>query len=136
VAESKTVSATAAGVAVTATATVVVVAGEASQLSFSAQPQNAQVLATLSPPVAVAARDAFGNLVTGFTGTVTIAIGHDGSLLQNAALGGTTAVAAVLGVASFDDLTIDQVGSDYTLVAAASGLAGATSAAFAITLLP
>jgi len=42
---------------------------------------------------------------------------------------------AVSGVAIFDDLSIDQLGSGYTLVASGPGI-NATSAPFNITLLP
>jgi hypothetical protein len=135
VAESKTVSATINAVAVTQTATVVVNAGAASQLTFTTQPQSALALAVLSPPVVVTVRDALGNVVTTFAGAVTIAIGNDASLLQNATLGGTTTVAAVSGVASFGDLTLDQVGNGYTLVATATGIGGMTSSSFDIALL-
>ena len=40
---------------------------------------------------------------------------------------------AVAGVASFTDLTIDQVGTGYTLVATSGSLSSATSAAFGIS---
>ena len=136
VAESKTVSATTNAVGITQTATVVVSAGAASQLTFTTQPQSALALAVLSPAVVVAVRDALGNVVTTFTGAVTIAIGNDASLAQNATLGGTTAVAAVSGVASFGDLTLDQVGNGYTLVATATSISGVTSNPFNITVLP
>src|SRR5437016_13464224 len=44
-----------------------------------------------------------------------------------------TPVAAVGGVATFSDLTINKPGSGYTLTAAASGFAPVTSSAFDIT---
>jgi hypothetical protein len=45
-------------------------------------------------------------------------------------------VTAVNGVATFSNLSIDQAGDGYTLVAAATGLTGATSAPFNITPRP
>ena len=51
-------------------------------------------------------------------------------------LSGTTIVTAVNGVATFSDLSIDKAGNGYTLVAAASGLTGATSTTFNITPRP
>jgi len=42
-------------------------------------------------------------------------------------------VAAVAGVATFSDLSIDLAGSDYTLTAAATGRTGATSGTFNIS---
>jgi len=113
-----------------------VVSGAASQLVFTVQPSNTQVGAIITPPVQVTATDAFGNIATDFAGDVTIAIGTDGSLFQNANLHGTLVVAAVNGVATFSDLSIDQVGGGYKLVVSATGPGGATSRAFNITLLP
>jgi hypothetical protein len=108
-------------------------------LVFTVQPSNAlpYPLATIQPPVQVTAVDAHGNPAPSFNGLVTIAIGHDASLLGNAHLYGTTAVPAVSGVATFSNLSIDQPGIGYTLVATASGLTGAESASFTIlTPLP
>jgi len=46
----------------------------------------------------------------------------------------TLTVAAVQGIATFNNLRIDRPGSGYTLAASAGGLSGATSASFAVTL--
>ncbi len=108
----------------------------ASQLAFTVQPSNTQVSAIITPPVQVTATDAFGNIASDFAGNVTIAIGTDGSLFQNANLHGTLIVAAANGVATFSDLSIDQVGGGYTLVVSATGAGSAPSHAFNITLLP
>jgi len=108
----------------------------ASQLVFTVQPSNTQVGAIITPPVQVTATDAFGNIASDFAGNVTIAIGTDGSLFRNANLHGTLIVAAANGVATFTDLSIDQVGAGYTLVVSATGPGGASSNAFNITLLP
>src|SRR5207253_1363630 len=48
-------------------------------------------------------------------------------------LAGTTAVAAVAGVATFSNLSINKAGSGYTFSAAASGLTGTTSTGFTIS---
>jgi hypothetical protein len=134
VAESKTVTATVNDtVLVTGSAIVGVVAGTPTQLAFMTQPQNALPLAALSPPVVVTVRDALGNLVTSFTAAVTIAIGTNPG---GSTLGGTTTVTAVSGGASFGDLSLDQLGNGYTLVATTTGVNGVTSAPFNITLLP
>jgi hypothetical protein len=103
-------------------------------LKFSVQPSNAYPMFQIYPAVQVAAVDANGNVVTGFTGQVTIAIGHDASVLGGATLSGTKTVTATNGVATFSDLSIDQPGVGYTLVASASGgrLAGVESAKFTI----
>ena len=64
---------------------------------------------------------------------MTIAIGANPG---GATLGGTLTVNASNGVATFPDLTLDQVGTGYTLTAASTGLIGATSTAFNIGVGP
>jgi len=71
--------------------------------------------------------------VTGFTGTITVALGANPG---GGTLAGTKSVAAVSGVATFSTLSINNAGTGYTLVASAAGLTGATSAAFNITAPP
>src|SRR5437867_2727964 len=107
-----------------------IAAGAATQLAFTVQPSNAVAGRTISPAVQVSARDAQGNLVTGFVGSVTMALGSKPS---GGTLAGTTTVAAVSGVASFASLSIAKVGTGYTLTAAAAGLPAATSATFNVT---
>jgi CSLREA domain-containing protein len=81
------------------------------------------------PAVQVAIQDALGNLVADATDAVTVAIGTNPG---GGTLSGTATVNAVAGVGSFTDLTIDQVGTGYTLVANSGSLTSATSAAFDI----
>jgi len=86
----------------------------------------------------VTARDAFGNIGTGFAGNVQIAIGNNASLppFPPAILGGTLTVAASSGVATFANLTIDQLGLGYTLVVSSVGVpTGATSNPFAVVTI-
>jgi hypothetical protein len=87
----------------------------------------------ISPAVQVEVRDAFGNLVTNAPTGVTIAIGNNPG---GATLDGTTSVSTSGGVATFGNLTLDRIGSDYTLVADASGLPPTTSNAFQVTAGP
>jgi hypothetical protein len=101
----------------------------APHLVFSAQPKTSLPLTTM-PAVQVTVTDALGNAVPSFTGTVTIAIGHNGGLVAPGTLSGTKTVTVVNGVASFADLSIDQLGNGYTLVVSAGGVVGAESAAF------
>jgi PKD repeat protein len=123
-----------AGGSSTSTQTVSVVA-PATHLAFQVQPSSIVLPGqTISPPVQVAALDAQGNVVTIFTGSVTMTLGNDASLLGNAHLMGTTTVSVVNGVATFSDLSVDQLGHGYTLGAAALGLTGATSNAFNVGL--
>src|SRR5438093_105601 len=105
-------------------------AAAATQLAFTVQPTTGAAGAALTPAVQVTARDAQGNVATDFTGTVTVALGiNPGS----ATLSGTISLAAVSGVATFSSLSIDKVGTGYTLTAVATGLSGATSVGFNIT---
>src|SRR2546425_4450636 len=83
----------------------------------------------ISPAVKVRALDAFGNVATGFTGAVTVALGSNAG---GSTLSGTTAVAAAGGVATFFDLSVNKTGTGYTLTASASGVTSVTSTPFDI----
>src|SRR3989475_8894378 len=100
-----------------------------SQLVFSVQPTSTTAGATITPAVQVTVQDAQGNTATGFSGNVTAAIGTNPG---GGALAGTTTVAAASGVATFSTLSIDKVGSGYTLTVAASGPATVPDAPFNI----
>jgi hypothetical protein len=101
-------------------------------LIFVTQPSDAAAGATIAPPVRVAAVDDQDRVVTTFSGTISLALGHDGSLL-GAQLNGTKDVPAVSGIAAFSDLSIDQPGiSDYTLMARSSPLGSSESAPFSV----
>ena len=103
--------------------------GAATQLLFTVQPSNAAAGATIAPPIRVTALDALGNVATGFTGTITLAIGTNPS---GGTLSGPTAIAAVNGVASFTPLSINNAGVGYRLTATAPGVIAVTSALFNI----
>jgi hypothetical protein len=104
----------------------------ASHLIFVTPPSDAAAGATIAPPVRVAAVDDQDRVVTTFSGTISMALGHDGSLL-GAQLSGTKDVPAVSGIATFSDLSIDQPGiSDYTLMARSSPLGSSESAPFSV----
>jgi len=107
----------------------------ATHLVFVVQPSNTLLPgSTIAPAVQVVALDDQGNTVTGFTGPMTIAIDHDGSLLKNAQLSGTKTATPANGVATFSNLSIDQVGMGYTLQATATNLNGVTSNPFNVTV--
>ncbi len=120
-----------------ATSTVfTIVPGTATQLVFTVPPSNTPARATIQPPVQVTAYDAFGNQATNFTGSVLVAIGHNGGVLVPGTLSGNGAVPAVNGVATFSNLSIDIVGNGYTLTAAfAGGAVVVESPPFNITVL-
>src|SRR5205823_4836872 len=125
-----TLSAAATGLAEATSDPFEINPGSAAQLAFTIQPATTAAGAHVAPPVEVTALDSVGNIVPGFKGNVTVAIGTNPS---GGALSGTKTVAAVAGVATFSTLGVDKVGTDYTLSATADGLFGATSAAFGIT---
>src|SRR6185295_10253137 len=102
----------------------------AAKLAVTVQPANTVAGASIAPSVQVTVQDAFSNTVTSSTANVTVAIGTNPG---GGALSGTTTMAAVGGVATFSNLSIDKVGAGYTLTGASSPLTGATSGAFTIT---
>jgi len=130
---SKIISAMVSGVAITQTDTVTVTPGVAAALVFTGQPTNTAASATInagSGGVVVTAHDAVGNTATDFSGNVTVAIATNPG---GGTLSGTLTLAAVAGIATFSDLSIDQSGTGYTLQATSGGLTSAPSATFDIT---
>jgi hypothetical protein len=104
--------------------------GTAARLVFGVEPTSATAGATIAPAVTVKVEDSLGNVVTGDTSSVTVALGTNPG---GGTLSGTTTVSAVSGVATFSTLSINKTGIGYTLTAADSALTGATSSAFNIT---
>jgi hypothetical protein len=123
-----TLNATATGVAGAASAVFAISAGTATQLAVTQQPVTATAGATLTPSVVVTARDAGGNVATGFTDAVTIAIATG-----TGSVTGTLTVNAVAGVATFADLALTATNAALTLEATATGLASVTTAAIAVS---
>src|SRR2546429_2685566 len=107
-----------------------VTAGTATELVFGTEPGTTVANHQISPAVKVRALDAFGNIAAGFAGAVSVALGSNAG---GSTLSGTTAVAAVSGVATFFDLSVDKAGTGYTLTASASGVPSVTSTAFDVT---
>ena len=114
--------------ALSSTATVSVVANSPSQLVFIQQPANGTVRTPLAE-VRVALRDAYGNDVNVSLPQVTLGL-TGGS--ASAVLSGTLTKNPSAGVASFDNLSINQEGTGLQLTASAQGLTGATSAPFTV----
>ena len=104
-------------------------AAPASKLGFTIQPSTTLAGTVIAPAVTVAVQDPFGNQVMTATNSISVAIGTNAG---NGVLSGTTTVVAVNGIATFPDLSINNVGTGYTLTATAAGLGGGTSAAFGI----
>ena len=125
-------SAASAGVPTGATSQAFsILAGAVSKLAFTVQPSATTAGATITPPVKVAGQDSLGNLVSTFTGDVTVAI-TAGTGGAGATLSGTTTATAVSGVATFSTLAITKSGAGYTLTATATALSDGVSAPFTI----
>ncbi len=75
--------------------------------------------------------DAGGNILTAATDSITLAINNDPG---SGTLSGTMTVSAVSGEASFGNISIDKVGTGYTLDASGGGVPLVTSNGFNITV--
>jgi len=111
--------------------TVNVSPAAATQLVFGQQPTNAAAGATISPAVTVRVLDPFGNLeTTDNTDSVSMAIGANPG---GGTLSGPNPVTASGGIATFSNLSINNSGNGYTLVASSGSLSSANSNAFNVT---
>jgi hypothetical protein len=124
-----TLTFTASGVTAVVSAPFTINPGAASVLVFTVQPTTGPAGVAISPPVQVTARDAFGNVATGFTGNVTMVISANPS---GGTLTGTPTVTAVAGVATFGNLIISAPGVGYRLDATSAPLPSVTSNAFSM----
>src|SRR5262249_52118704 len=88
----------------------------APHLVFGQEPTDTVVGSTINPPVSVRVEDAAGNSISSISPDVSVSIQDNPG---GGALNGTNTAAAAAGVATFDDLSIDQAGTGYTLVASA-----------------
>lgn len=116
------------GVVSATSAEFTITAASASQLAFVEQPTETVAGVSIDPAVTVQILDEFGNLVTGATNTVEIALNN----ANGAVLSGTSSQAAVNGVATFGDLSVNLIGT-YSLTASAADLVDDTSDDFIIT---
>ena len=91
---------------------------EATALSFRVQPSNVATGQPITPAVVVGFIDGQSDQVTNTDALITVAlIPTTGSVGAN--LSGTLTVQSVDGVATFSDLSIDQAGAGFQLVATA-----------------
>jgi hypothetical protein len=105
------------------TSAITVTPASATQLVITQQPPSTVKVST---PFSMQAsiEDAYGNVVTTASGTVSVAFANNPT---GATLGGTLTVTTSGGVASFTNLMINKTGSGYTLQVSSSGLTSATS---------
>ena len=106
-----------------------VTSGTATQLLITTQPAST-VTAGSGFGFTVTAEDAEGNVATGFTGSETVALASNPG---SSTLGGTLTVSAASGIATFSGLTLNKVGSEYTLAVTSGTLTSATSGAISVT---
>src|SRR5204863_2366638 len=106
---------------------VVIVSQVATQLAFMTAPSTAAAGIVIAPPITVMVQDARGNVVPAFTDAVSVTLGANpgGSILT-----GTTTQTALVGIAHFADLRLDQPGAQYTLVFSTPNLPPITSIPF------
>jgi len=106
-----------------------VVPASPAQLAFSLQPSNGTVRTPLAA-ARVVVQDAYGNATPATSPQVSVSLTGSNA---TATLSGTRDVDPVSGEATFADLSVDQEGNDFRLVASAGTLTQATSTAFTIT---
>jgi len=102
------------------------------RLAFITQPVGSQAGTSLNTQPVVAIQDANGNLVANSSLPVKLTI-SSGSGADEAVLLGPSTINAAQGLAAFKNLSITQVGANYTLTAASGKLTAAISMPFAIT---
>jgi hypothetical protein len=103
-------------------------------LSYDVQPTDTLQNASITPPVQISLRDQANALVQRSGIPISVQIDNNPS---GGTLSGTlTQFTDSAGVATFGDLSIDAVGSGYTLAAAVEGLPAIISNSFAIIAPP
>jgi hypothetical protein len=102
----------------------------ATRLAFLQQPTNSLTQAPISPALTVAVEDANGDVLTGGSYTVSLALNSDPSALN----GGSTQT-TVNGVATFSGLSVIDPGA-YLLNATSGSLSPAASTSFTVTSPP
>ncbi len=112
--------------------TLTMVAGTQIEMEFAQQPSTSNLNAPIAPPVRLQLIDQFGNPVEEGRIDVDIALNQ---VSGSGVLSGTTTVETNLfGIAEFNNIQVDAVGS-YNLTASSAGLADTTSADFDVVVL-
>ncbi len=127
-----TLQASSSGLSSATTSATTVTPAAATQVAITEQPPASVVLKDSFGLIA-AIEDEYGNVVTSASNTVKVALANNPT---GAKLGGTLSEAASNGVVTFSGLTLNKVGSGYTLALSNSKLTGATSSAINVTSAP
>lgn len=104
-------------------------APQPAMLTVAVQPANAHANTPILPAIQIGILDVKGDPVGNATNVVTLALGNNPG---GGTLSGTLSVAAVGGVATFNNVRINQPGQGYTLVASAANLTSTISSGFNI----
>ena len=126
----RTLTFTATGLTAATSSSFTLAPGPPSTLAIRTQPVAGTAYAPFTVPAAVELRDLAGN-VANSTASVTATITSGGGTL-----GGTATVAAVAGVATFTDLTVNGAAGARTLTFASGPLAAVTSTSFNVAAAP
>lgn len=105
----------------------------ADYLAFGPQPTST-IRTTPIPDFDVSVYDRWGNLETRSDqqASISLTIGNDAGSSRPTTLDGTVTKTSSAGIAVFSDVTLDESGIGFTLVASANGLTSDTSAPFDI----
>ena len=133
-AQGVTITATATGLTSTTTQPFNVTLG-ATQLVVTTEPPQppGSVAVGTTFTMVVSAKDGLGNIDTTYDGSITLTLSSNPG---GATLGGTVEIGATNGIATFSDLTLNEPGDGYTILAAANGLTSATTAGFDVIVPP
>ena len=124
-----TLRASGTGLSSATTGAITVTAATASQLVVTTVPPGS-VTAGSGFGFVVAAEDPFGNVTPSFTSGLTLALATNPN---GANLGGTLAVNASAGVATFSGLTLNKTGTGASLLVSNPGLTGVTTSVITVT---
>jgi prepilin-type N-terminal cleavage/methylation domain-containing protein len=126
-------TATSSGLTASVSAAFAVAAAAANQVVLVQQPAAGITAAAFPIQPVVQVADAFGNVVSSSTASVTLSIvagtGTGGAVLSCT----SNPIAAVAGVATFAGCKINLAGTGYQLRASAAGVTAATSSAFSVS---
>ncbi len=124
-----TLKATTSAFAAVQTGAFSVVPATASKLVITSQPP-ATTTAGSAFGLAVTLEDKFGNVATSYSGSVTVALSSNP---DKSTLGGTLTATVTSGVATFSGLTLNKVGTGYTLSLKSGTLPVVTTSAITVT---
>jgi len=128
-AQGYTLVATSSGLSSANSASFAITPGAAAQLAITTQASSTVAGESINPAVVVAIQDRFGN-PTVATSTVVAAMDNNAG---NGTLSGTLSATTNNGTATFSDLSINKVGTGYTLVFSSGSLTAVITDPFDIT---